>query len=142
MEEKFTISTDSDQLAALNPQVNEQNPPWNFRGRCVRVVDGDTYDVLVDCGFSIYHKIRVRLRGVDTPEVYGPNATDEGKKASEIVTETILNKEVFIFTYKNAPSTYNRWEADVFFRDENGVVINLAKFLVLNGYATLMEKFL
>lgn len=124
-------------LSELNPKMDGDKSPWKYRGRCVRVVDGDTYDILVDCGFSIYHKIRVRLRGVDTPEVYGKNASEEGKAASKVVNETIFDKEVMIFTYKNAPSTFNRWEADVFFMDEGGAVVNLAKFLVLNGYATL-----
>jgi endonuclease YncB( thermonuclease family) len=128
-------------INVLNPQIEQENPPWYFRGRCVRVVDGDTYDILCDCGFSIYHKIRVRLRGVDTPEVYGAKACEEGRIASKVVSDTILDKEVAIYTYKNAPSTFNRWEADVFFKDENGTVINLAKFLVLNGYATLVEGY-
>ena len=33
-----------------------------------RVVDGDTVDVTIDCGFSIHIKERVRLSGIDTPE--------------------------------------------------------------------------
>jgi len=35
----------------------------------VRVVDGDTVDVLIDLGFGIRMKERVRLYGVDTPEI-------------------------------------------------------------------------
>ncbi len=34
----------------------------------VRIVDGDTIDVVLDLGFDIYKKERVRLAGVDTPE--------------------------------------------------------------------------
>lgn len=34
----------------------------------VKVVDGDTVDLLIDLGFSIMHKIRVRLYGINTPE--------------------------------------------------------------------------
>ena len=33
-----------------------------------RVVDGDTLDLTLDLGFSIYHHARVRLAGIDTPE--------------------------------------------------------------------------
>ena len=33
-----------------------------------KVVDGDTVDVTIDLGFSILHKIRVRLYGINTPE--------------------------------------------------------------------------
>ena len=33
-----------------------------------RVVDGDTVDLTMDLGFSIFHKARVRLVGIDAPE--------------------------------------------------------------------------
>ena len=32
------------------------------------VVDGDTVDLMVDLGFQVHHKIRVRLYGINTPE--------------------------------------------------------------------------
>lgn len=34
----------------------------------VRVVDGDTVDVVIDLGFSLTKKERVRLAGIDAPE--------------------------------------------------------------------------
>jgi len=34
----------------------------------VKVLDGDTIDVLIDLGFDLYKKERVRIAGVDTPE--------------------------------------------------------------------------
>ena len=33
-----------------------------------RVVDGDTIDVTIDLGFSVWKKIRVRMEGINTPE--------------------------------------------------------------------------
>ena len=33
-----------------------------------RIVDGDTIDVIIDLGFDIMYKSRVRLFGIDTPE--------------------------------------------------------------------------
>ena len=42
---------------------------YNFRvTKIVKVVDGDTIDVLIDLGFDLYKKERVRIAGVDTPE--------------------------------------------------------------------------
>ena len=42
---------------------------YNFRvTEIVKVVDGDTIDVLIDLGFDLYKKERVRIAGVDTPE--------------------------------------------------------------------------
>jgi len=47
-----------------------------------RVVDGDTQDVLVDLGFGILLKKRLRLIGVDTPEKFGKTRR-LGMKATE-----------------------------------------------------------
>ena len=33
-----------------------------------KVVDGDTVDIVIDLGFSLTKKERVRLAGIDTPE--------------------------------------------------------------------------
>ena len=42
---------------------------YNFRVvKIDKVVDGDTIDVLIDLGFDLYKKERVRIAGVDTPE--------------------------------------------------------------------------
>ena len=42
---------------------------YNFRvTEVARVIDGDTIDVVIDLGFDLYKKERVRIAGVDTPE--------------------------------------------------------------------------
>ena len=42
---------------------------YNFRvTEIARVLDGDTIDVIIDLGFDLYKKERVRVAGVDTPE--------------------------------------------------------------------------
>ena len=42
---------------------------YNFRvTEIVKVVDGDTIDVVIDLGFDIYKHERVRIAGIDTPE--------------------------------------------------------------------------
>ena len=33
-----------------------------------RVVDGDTADAMIDLGFNVWHKVRIRFYGVDTWE--------------------------------------------------------------------------
>lgn len=47
---------------------------WIFPARCERVVDGDTLDLLIDQGMRVYRRERVRLLGVDAPEVRGSTA--------------------------------------------------------------------
>ena len=36
--------------------------------KVVKVVDGDTIDIIIDLGFSLSKKERVRLAGIDAPE--------------------------------------------------------------------------
>jgi len=52
-----------------------------FKAIVLEVVDGDTLVVDVDCGFEIKKKERIRLAGIDCPEIL----TDEGKEAAEYV---------------------------------------------------------
>ena len=41
---------------------------YKYKCKLVRVIDGDTVDAMVDLGFDIWVKKRVRLAGIDTPE--------------------------------------------------------------------------
>lgn len=41
---------------------------WVYRAKPLRVIDGDTCEMLIDCGFRNQRSERLRLLGVDTPE--------------------------------------------------------------------------
>lgn len=60
-----------------------------FNVKIERIVDGDTVDVTIDLGFDVYIKERVRLYGVDTPELNSSNAAEReyAKRATERATE-------------------------------------------------------
>jgi len=45
--------------------------------RVVKVVDGDTLDLLLDLGFRITYQVRVRLLGLNTPEVRTRDAEEK-----------------------------------------------------------------
>lgn len=57
------------------------------------MVDGDTMDVRLDCGFDIQTIERVRLAGVDTAETYG---VDESSAEYERGTEQTQVVEAWI----------------------------------------------
>jgi micrococcal nuclease len=44
---------------------------WAYRARAILVVDGDTLDVVIDAGFKSQRVERLRLLGVNTPEMKG-----------------------------------------------------------------------
>jgi len=52
-----------------------------YQATLERVVDGDTVDIVIDLGFSTFRKERIRLYGIDAPEIN----TEAGKLAKEFV---------------------------------------------------------
>ena len=67
-----------------------------------RVVDGDTIDVILDLGFDIRFKSRVRLYGIDTPESRTRNKDEKvrGKMAASFLKDAIENGEKVIIQTK------------------------------------------
>jgi len=41
---------------------------FEYNAKVIKVVDGDTVDAMVDLGFSVWKKIRIRLSGINAPE--------------------------------------------------------------------------
>jgi endonuclease YncB( thermonuclease family) len=75
-----------------------------------RVVDGDTLLVVVDLGFEVLKRQRLRLAGLDTP----PVDTAKGAKARDFVQEELERVEqVMVKTDKI--DLYGRYVAHVFY---------------------------
>ena len=68
---------------------------YEYSAQVLRVVDGDTVDVLIDCGFSTFKKERVRLYGIDAPESRTRDKQEKikGLAAKERLDELITNTE-------------------------------------------------
>jgi micrococcal nuclease len=73
-----------------------------------RVVDGDTVDLSIDLGFDIWHRIRVRINGLDTPE----KNFDYGKVVRQYVADTLESKQVEIASHKQ--DKYGRYLVDLY----------------------------
>ena len=41
---------------------------YQCKAKLIKVVDVDTVDALIDCGFSTFKKERIRLHGINAPE--------------------------------------------------------------------------
>jgi micrococcal nuclease len=68
----------------------------------LKVVDGDTIDVIIDLGFDVSFTSRVRLAGIDTPEsrttdarekILGLEVKDYLKKALDGATDIVIRTE-------------------------------------------------
>ena len=114
---------------------------YNFRvTEIVKVVDGDTIDVLIDLGFDLYKKERVRIAGVDTPEkrtrdleekALGVDATYWMKKHLE---DTIAgDEELTIRTeLKGGTGKYGRLLGWLYVGD---ATVSLNEQMITEGYA-------
>ena len=122
---------------------------FTYTGTVVRVVDGDTIDVklerdttiTVDLGFYIYETVemkrytiqRLRLNGIDTPELRGaPDKGVAGRAAKAEVERLLTGRKLRVETYKG--DKYGRWLADVYVLSEGEEDIDLVKHLIENGY--------
>ena len=41
---------------------------FEYNATVTKVVDGDTIDAMVDLGFGIWKKVRIRMHGINAPE--------------------------------------------------------------------------
>lgn len=116
-------------VSVQTPAPKEEAPPEFFL--VTRVVDGDTFDVMIGGKTE-----RIRTIGMDTPETVDPRKPVQcfGKEASNKTTELLLNKKVRL----EADSTqgerdkYDRLLRYVY--REDGLFFN--KWMLENGYAT------
>lgn len=87
-----------------------------LRAECTRVVDGDTFDLLVECQPNhIIATERVRLAVVDTPEIYGRNAEPAGQVAKARVEELIGHSAPLQILTDNRRDKYGRLIVFVFY---------------------------
>jgi len=83
---------------------------YTFKAQLQRVIDADTLLVLVDQGFGIWTEQRLRLRGIDAPELH----TLGGKAAKEWVEKKLIKLPFLIVkTYKS--DKYDRYLVDIFY---------------------------
>ena len=102
---------------------------YNYKAHIKEVYDGDTVTAVVDLGFLHYQEMRLRLYGIDTPEIRGAER-EAGLVVRDIVREMILDKEVEIHSYKDKQGKFGRYLATILIDG-----LNLNDWLVENGHA-------
>ena len=88
---------------------------YTYRGEVKSVVDADTIDVLIDLGFGVHTMQRLRLYGIDAPEM----RTEAGKIAKEYVKSVLMGGDAFRYVYvrtiKDRKDEYGRKLAVLYF---------------------------
>lgn len=118
---------------------------YDYRGIVTNVVDGDTVDIDVQLGFGVIYDIRVRLNGIDTPEIFRPKTANEkmrGYAAKRFVEKRILGKNVNIITFKDKKGKYGRYIADIVYEDGEKGACFISEELKLAGYVKSIKNVL
>ena len=115
---------------------------YEYKCEIDRVVDGDTVDVVIDCGFSILHKARVRMYGIDTPE---SRTRDKDEKARGLMSKDFLSNmlkkgDVIIKTKKDKKGIFGRILGGLHVGDTNINQSLIDNFLAVEYYGQSKEE--
>ena len=106
-----------------------------YRAKLDRVVDGDTIDAMIDVGFDIWVKKRIRYMGVDTWESRTRDL-DEKKKGlaakarNKELLEEVSSKSGYFRLKSHGVGKYGRVLGEIFIMDAEGVQYNINETLI------------
>ena len=115
-----------------------------YRAKLDRVVDGDTVDALIDVGFDIWFKKRIRFKGVDTWESRTRNLEEKAlglkaKARTKELLEKVSSKSGYFRIKSYGLGKYGRVIADVFIEDKDGKQWNVNQTLISEGHAYVYD---
>ena len=115
-----------------------------YRAKLDRVVDGDTVDALIDVGFDIWFKKRIRFKGVDTWESRTRNLEEKAlglkaKARTKELLEKVSSKSGYFRIKSYGLGKYGRVLAEVFIMDKDGKQWNINETLISEGHAYVYD---
>jgi micrococcal nuclease len=96
-----------------------------YRATVLSVYDGDTMTCNIEIGFDLYKLEKVRLSGIDAPEVRGEERP-EGLKSRDALRELTLGKQLRLVN--EGTGKYGRTIATLYLD-----TINISDWMVRNG---------
>jgi len=86
-------------------------PSYTYRALVERVIDGDTLVAMIDTGFPDPVEEKLRLRGINTPEL----GTPEGEKAKKFVEKLLPVGSTIVVKSKKSTDPHGRFVVDLFY---------------------------
>ncbi len=112
--------------------------PHIYRGRVVRVVDGDTLGITLGCEvpnsgipFRMGLTIRLRVKDIDSCETHRPSCLGElelGKKATDMIKVLAEGRQCYVRTFKKS---FDRFVGDILI-DVDGTIVDIRTYLIEN----------
>ena len=115
-----------------------------YRAKLDRVVDGDTIDAMIDVGFDIWVKKRIRYMGVDTWESRTRDLEEKkkglaAKARNKELLEKVSSKSGYFRLKSHGVGKYGRVLGEIFIMDAEGVQYNINETLISEGHAYIYD---
>ncbi len=81
--------------------MSDKPSPYSYRVKSIKkIIDGDTFDCIMDLGFDVLLEARVRMMGIDTPESRTRDLEEKkfGLLAKEYLTEKLATEDIIVTT--------------------------------------------
>ena len=106
---------------------------YQYKAVITEVYDGDTVTARIDLGFNVSITEKLRLDGINTPEVRG-SERPLGLISRDRLRDKILGREVIVKTLKDKKGKYGRYIAEIMYQGES-----VNHWLVSEGLAVYKE---
>ena len=115
-----------------------------YRGKLERVVDGDTIDALIDVGFDIWVKKRIRYKGIDCWESRTRDLDEKkkglaAKERNKELLESVSSKPGLFRLKSYGVGKYGRVLGEIFIEDTEGKQYSINETLINEGHAYVYE---
>lgn len=106
---------------------------YTYSAKVISVYDGDTITIKIDLGFKITQEMKMRLYGLNAPEIRGIERPF-GITSRDKLRQLILNKKVQIRTFKDKQGKFGRYICEVYLDS-----VNINNFMITRGFAKAKE---
>ena len=115
-----------------------------YRAKLDRVVDGDTVDALIDVGFDIWFKKRIRFMGLDTWESRTRDLEEKkkglaAKARTKELLEKVSSKSGYFRLKSHGLGKYGRVLGKIFIMDKDGKQWSVNETLITEGHAYVYD---
>jgi micrococcal nuclease len=119
---------------------------YNYKAKLVRVIDGDTLDAMIDLGFKTWVKKRIRLSGINAPEIRTRNKEEKKKGffAKARLTDVLNSNGNEFLLISHGVGKYGRCLGEIhvsknYIRSKKYHGKSVNEMLVKEGHATKYE---
>ncbi len=115
-----------------------------YRAKLDRVVDGDTIDAMIDVGFDIWVKKRIRYMGMDAWESRTRDLEEKkkglaAKARNKELIEEVSAKSGYFRLKSYGVGKYGRVLGEIFILDAEGKQYNINEQLIKEGHAYVYQ---